>query len=172
MGWIMLKPICGFPDYFIDKKGNVYSLKPLGPLHPKPKKPRVVKASITHGYAHVLLHKDGKAYNKRNHRLVLETFVGPCPSGLLCRHLNGNRLDNRLCNLIWGTPKENAMDMIRHGNSVRGERNPLARLTRKDVIKIRQPRGLKRYADIARDFGIAKSTVTHIMTKRNWSWVV
>jgi HNH endonuclease/NUMOD4 motif len=31
----------------------------------------------------------------RVHRLVLEAFVGPCPPGQECRHLNGNPSDNR-----------------------------------------------------------------------------
>jgi hypothetical protein len=32
-----------------------------------------------------------------------------------CRHLDGNPSNNRPDNLRWGTAKENAADMIRHG---------------------------------------------------------
>lgn len=48
----------------------------------------------------------GKDY--RVHHLVLETFVGMCPPGMQCDHINRNRTDNRLENLRWVTPKENS----------------------------------------------------------------
>lgn len=41
------------------------------------------------------------------HRLVLETFVGPCPDGMECDHVNRNRSDNRLKNLRWIPHNEN-----------------------------------------------------------------
>ena len=44
------------------------------------------------------------------HRLVLEAFVGPCPEGMECRHLEGDTANNALSNLAWGTPQENAAD--------------------------------------------------------------
>ena len=50
------------------------------------------------------------------HHLVLEAFVGPCPPGLQCRHLNDVGTDNRLENLVWGTSSENAVDMVNNGN--------------------------------------------------------
>lgn len=51
------------------------------------------------------------------HILVLETFVGPCPPKMECRHLNGEPDDNRLDNLAWGTRKQNAADRKRHGRA-------------------------------------------------------
>ena len=51
---------------------------------------------------------------KRVHRMVLEAFVGPCPEGMQCRHLNDVKNDNRLNNLAWGTRKENSADAIRN----------------------------------------------------------
>lgn len=43
----------------------------------------------------------------RVHRLVLETFVGPCPEGHDADHINGDREDNRLANLRWLDAVEN-----------------------------------------------------------------
>jgi hypothetical protein len=51
------------------------------------------------------------------HRLVLEAFVGPCPEGMECRHLDGDPANNRLENLRWGTHRENAADQVRHGTA-------------------------------------------------------
>ena len=49
------------------------------------------------------------------HRLVIESFTGPCPEGMECCHVNGDRLDNRACNLRWDTRTENNRDLLRHG---------------------------------------------------------
>lgn len=49
--------------------------------------------------------------------LVLTAFVGPRPEGSVVLHLNADAGDNRLENLRWGTPKENAMMTAEQGRS-------------------------------------------------------
>lgn len=41
------------------------------------------------------------------HRLVLEAFVGECPEGMECDHIDRNRSNNRLENLHWTTQEYN-----------------------------------------------------------------
>lgn len=41
------------------------------------------------------------------HRLVLETFVGECPEGFECDHIDRNRSNNMLENLRWITVFDN-----------------------------------------------------------------
>lgn len=67
------------------------------------------------GYWVATLHKDGARKNRMAHVLVLEAFVGPRPEGMETRHLDGNPKNNRLENICWGTPVENAADKKRHG---------------------------------------------------------
>ena len=50
-----------------------------------------------------------------NHRLVMFAFVGPCPPGQEVRHLDGDKLNPSLDNLVYGTRSENMRDMVRHG---------------------------------------------------------
>lgn len=83
--------VSDFSDYFVSKKGDVYSCK-----NQRFKK---LKNRFTNGYICVSLCKDGKVYSKYVHRLVLETFVGPCPDGLECCHKDGNKSNNDLSNL-------------------------------------------------------------------------
>lgn len=49
------------------------------------------------------------------HRLVLLTFVGPCPEGMEGCHNDGDKLNNRLSNLRWDTRSSNAKDRTAHG---------------------------------------------------------
>ena len=81
------------------------------------------------GYLKGELHRNGSTCCIGIHRLVLMAFVGPCPKGMECRHLNGIPSDNRLENLAWGTRSRNALDRIKHGNMAFGELHRNAKLT-------------------------------------------
>lgn len=67
------------------------------------------------GYVHANLWNDGRSVRRKVSRLVLELFVGPCPEGMECRHLDGDKTNNQLSNLRWGTRSENVRDKTRHG---------------------------------------------------------
>lgn len=69
------------------------------------------------GYRGVGLHRDGSVEQAYVHELVLRAFVGPRPEGFQTRHLNGQNTDNRLANLKYGTPVENAADKVLHGTA-------------------------------------------------------
>ncbi len=69
-------------------------------------KPRIQKSAWT-TYHRVNLCRDGKNNTQRIHRLIMLTFVGPCPDGKVVCHKNGNSFDNRLENLKYDTQKEN-----------------------------------------------------------------
>lgn len=49
------------------------------------------------------------------HRAVLEAFVSPRPSGMVCMHLNNDPSDNRPENLCWGTQRDNIVQSVREG---------------------------------------------------------
>lgn len=106
------------------------------------------------------------------HSLVLESFVGPCPEGLVCRHLNGDRRDNRLENLSWGTVQENTDDRQTHGTSARGERQGSARLTREAVLRLRAlaRRGTS-WADLAKRFGVSDEAARKAALGLTWAHV-
>lgn len=101
-----MRPIPGFEQYEITRLGRVWSNFREG---------QWLKGVVSHrGYLYVSLFSHGRESRKAIHRLVLETYVGPCPKDMECRHLNGNSSDNRLKNLKWGTMKENRKDKVKH----------------------------------------------------------
>lgn len=81
-------------------------------------------------------------------------------------HRNGDQIDNRLENLRWGTPQENADDRIRHGTQARGEDSAQAKLTEADVLEIRAS-ALSQSALAAR-FGVCQSRISLIRSGRSW----
>ena len=74
---------------------------------------------------------------RRVHRLILETFVGPCPDGMECRHLDGSRGNNCVDNLRWGTRLQNVADRRRHGRMPIPHESRFTKLTPDDIPHIR-----------------------------------
>lgn len=108
--------------------------------------------------------------------MVLEAFVGPRPSPRhLARHLNDLKWDNRLDNLAWGLPKQNAEDKVRNGNAYRpqGELHHHAKLTDDQVRQLRAvyKRYGKEHVALAKEFGINPRTAHGICTGKGWSHV-
>ena len=86
--------------------------------------------------------------------LVLETFVGPRPqASYQARHLNSDQTDNRLRNLRWGTPIENASDKCKSGVGC-------AKLTMSDRRAIARSR--QRVCELARRYNVHPSTISRI----------
>lgn len=147
------KPVVGCDRYSVSNLGRV-----RGPR-------RMLRLCInTQGYVYIgLFVKPGCPKVGRVHRLVLEAFVGPCPEGMECRHLNGDRADNRLVNLAWGTQADNMADRDRHGTTLDGCRHANAKLTAADVraIRARAAKGEAAHA-IAKDYrGVCSRTAIY-----------
>ncbi|MHA1961093.1 MAG: NUMOD4 motif-containing HNH endonuclease [Candidatus Thorarchaeota archaeon] len=118
------------------------------------------------GHVQIELRKENKPIYCYLHRLVLETFVGKCPEGLEARHLDGNGVNNRLDNLVWGTKKENQNDRKAHGTDCCGERSNHHKLTEEQARKIKYTN--LSLSKLAKEFGVCYDTAYAIRTGRNW----
>lgn len=159
-----LRPVAGFPSYRVSKGGGVWSSRRKRYL--KPNKGQ-------NGYLRVDLQEVGKRRACTVHRLILETFIGPCPEGMECRHLDGNKLNNQIENLRWGTRSENTMDAVRHGTHPclrNGEQHGNAILTEEMVRQIRSLSGTGQHTQIklATMFGTSQTNVSHIVRRDSW----
>lgn len=76
----------------------------------------------SHGYLSVSLFKDKKPRQHTIHSLVLSAFQRSKKDGEVCRHLDGNPLNNHTENLVWGSYRENGKDAVRHGRNVQANR--------------------------------------------------
>jgi hypothetical protein len=133
---------------------------------------KAVHVSRRHGYLQVNIKAD-RSYGARPlHLLIATAFHGPCPPGMQCRHMDGNKLNSRADNLAWGTPSENNRDKIAHGTDPVGERHGCAKMTDEKVREIRKLRsqGL-RLKQIGEMFGVRESTISLIVNRRTWPHV-
>ena len=128
----------------------------------------IMKTHLVSGYHQLKLSGNGRALHQKVHRLVLETFVGGCPEGNECRHLNGNRQDNNLLNLRWGTKIENGADKAAH-NSSKGLHHGRQKLTPFQVFMIRE--SAVGSCVLAKQFGVTGTSISCIKSGRNWSWL-
>jgi hypothetical protein len=109
------------------------------------RKGKILKPGVNKGYQTVTLQDRSHSRIERRliHQVVLTAFVGPCPTGMETRHLDGNRSNNRATNLAWGTRVQNAADRDHHGNMRRSlNRGECAHGHKwtKDTLKL-DPRG-------------------------------
>lgn len=152
-----------FPDYEFHQDGFVISKIRATP--------RVMKPIKMGKYVGLQLKRsDGHTEKAYLHRLICEAYHGPCPGGMECRHINGDKKNNAASNLMWGTKCENEHDKIIHGTTPSGEKNGMAKLTENDVRQMREYRKNtgKSYAKIGNRFGISTMAAYRAITGKQW----
>lgn len=169
------KPVSGYEGYYdVSNRGRVRSLerKVLTVVgHYRSVCGRIMKLKKdSDGYSCCKFSKNGKKRYFFAHRLVLTAFAGVCPEGYESCHRDGNPTNNSIDNLYWGTKLQNSQDSFRHGTRVKGETVGSSVLTEKNVREIFSllKQGTHLHAEIAKMFGIAKSTVSDIKNRKRW----
>jgi hypothetical protein len=167
------KPVLGFEGFYeVSSLGRVRSIPRLGQRGKQ--KQRVYAGNVLRpvlklgiGYLYVTLHGRELLEQRAVHRMVLESFVGPSPSGFHACHNNGAKTDNRLENLRWDDPGENVRDRARHGTVPLGERVHNAKLTSEEVRAIRA--SSERQAVLAARYGVTQVCISRIKLRKVWA---
>lgn len=152
-------------EYLIYDDGRLYDIK-----MDRFKKPIENK----NGYIKYSFYINGKDKKFFIHRLVLSTF-NPIEDmdNLQVNHIDGNKKNNCLYNLEWCTQSQNQIHAFSHGLISRiGTKNSQSKITDKDVYEIIvMLKNNVPYSKIAYQFGISKSTVSAIKSKRLWKHI-
>lgn len=159
------KPVPNLRGYEVSSHGRVRSYRRRGSAEPYYDDEPVILTPCLVGGRYAVTMQRRKVFV---HRLVLESFVGPCPPGMVGCHNDGDHANNRLDNLRWDTQKSNCLDRKLHG------REGTRKLSRDNVIGIlhcihRQHMSKRAVAEL---YGVSYATVCHILTGlRNFDFV-
>lgn len=164
-----------FPGYRVGDDGSVWSCRIIGPggVGNKWRQLRPIVNTLRKGYLFVAPRRDGRNHIRFVHRLILEAFISKRPDGMQCRHLDGDLTNNRLTNLKWGTPQEDADDKRRHGTHLVGSACHTAKVTEATVRRIKRLHKTGRYsnAELGRMFGLTTSPIWLMLNGRTWRHV-
>jgi hypothetical protein len=163
-----VRPIAHAPGYAVSRDGRVFSFLPCSWSKDCPRELRPIRHA--YNYRMVRLHVNKKSAPAAVHRLVAEAFLPPpAPAQNVVRHLDGNPANNHADNLAWGTQADNMQDAIRHGTSLKGNKNPNAKLTPRRVRIIRDltAEGFR----IAHLLGVNPQTVRLAASREQWAHV-
>lgn len=98
------KDIQGFENlYQVSNLGRVKSLN-----YKHTGKEKILKLTKSNGYLDVILYNAGEYKHCLVHRLVAQAFIPNINSSLQVNHKDENKLNNRVDNLEWCTPKYNS----------------------------------------------------------------
>lgn len=176
------KDIPGYEGYYqVSDRGRVRSLDRIIPRSDGGKSRFMPGKVLRHwlsrkGYVNISLCKFGITKYYQVHSIVAKIFLGPYPKGFEVNHINGKKADNRAKNLEYVTRKGNirhAMEILGVTMAHCGEANGNSKLTDKEVSEIKRlaelPKEIRPYhKDIAKRFGVCRTTVQSILYGRGW----
>lgn len=163
-------------SYRVSNMGNVCSVDRIDHTGRR-RKSVSLKPTITYkGYLTVHTCLYGKSRSWFVHKLVLMTFVGPCPDNNQINHKNGDRKDNRLTNLEYVTPHENSMHAFKYGrrrSNLTGDKHWSAKLVANEIKAIRLLYGSGKYTqiDLADIFHVGQGHIGKIINREKWTHI-
>lgn len=163
-------------ERFRNVKGydGLYQVSNLGRVKSLKRKKEVIMTNFLNpfGYNQVKLSRNGKNKTVRVHRLVGLAFINNPKDKPEINHINGIKNDNRIENLEWVTPTENARHAWKNNliTSKKGEQHGMAKLTWNNVDTIRTiyKTGIYSHRQLAKKFSVSKTNIGDILRNKIW----
>lgn len=159
-----IKAIPGYPGYYADIDGSIWSYKTTN-RWAKKYKWRHLKGSVKKsGYVGIVLYSNGQKKHTHIHHLICLAFLGERPKGFDINHKDGVKTNNKLVNLEYCTKSENVKHAFKFGLRKNNMTQEIARLGGKAKALKVQPRkviGIKDNKIVYR-FNSAKETANKL----------
>lgn len=126
------------------------------------------------GYLCVSITTGGVTRHEKLHRLLWEFYNQQAiPEGLMVRHLNDDKQDNREVNLALGSHRDNMDDRRKNKGDPIGEKNPARKLDDQSVREIRRRFDAgEGITSLAREFSfVSRSTIASVVLRKTWKHV-
>jgi hypothetical protein len=166
------KPVPYFTGYEVSNYGQVRSYKKPGGRGILIQEPRLIKSFKDKlGRSKIMLWKNGKVYRFWIPRLMMLSFIGPCPENNVTCHEDNNYSNNYLKNFRYDTQQGNLNDRKKFGTMPIGERHGRSKLT---DIKVNIIRSLYRspgnsQRKLAKQFNVSQFTINAIVNNKSWT---
>lgn len=166
------KDVVGFENlYRVSHLGRIKSCK----YRYKGEKYEIILKArpCTKGYLRISLCQNGKIFSKSVHKLVAEAFIPNLKNLPQVHHIDYNKSNNTVENLMWITNDDNMKDAVEKG-VFRNRPSPNRHLTNEQVKKIRElykNDGLT-MTKIAEMFNISINSISSIIQKKSYLNIV
>lgn len=112
--------------------------------------------------------------SRRAYRVICELAHGAPPTPRHeAAHVCGRGMDGCVApaHLAWKTHAENEADKVGHGTLLKGSDHTNSKLTEAEVRDIRKLFGQMTHAQIAKRYGVSRSTISLISSGATWGWL-
>lgn len=170
------KNVVGYENmYQVSNLGNVKSLKrkKWNGFDYQEVVEKFLSQKLHQGYKYVNLCGFGKQKLIGVHRLVAIAFLDNPDSKRYVHHKDNNPSNNHVDNLEWCTQKENIGYSVAQGRFNQGELSARNKLTKEQVIEIRQKIADKTISQckLAKELGVTQNCISEIVNRQTWKHI-
>jgi hypothetical protein len=169
------KDVVGYEDfYMVSSNGKMISKERI--IKRKNgadflQKESFMNGSEYHGYIKITVRKNNIKKDKFIHCLIAESFLGTKPIGMEVCHFDGNRKNNNINNLRYGTRSDNVKDAIKHGThytpfSKKGSERSYAKINEQIAKYIKESKDSG--SVLAQKFNVSRALISNVRNKKSW----